>query len=179
MEFIETTLAGAFVVRPRRIDDHRGFFARAFCADEFREHGLNPDMLQLNVGFSHKQGTVRGLHYQKAPHAEAKFVRCTRGAVYDVVVDIRPDSPTRGRWVGVELTADNGSMLYAPEGLAHGYQTLVDETEIYYMTTARYAAASAHGVRFDDPAFGIEWPLPVSVISDPDRSWPDFQPISL
>ena len=118
------------------------------------------------------------MHYQEAPHAEAKFVRCTRGAIYDVIVDLRPDSPTRGQWFGVELTADNGTMLYAPEGFAHGYQTLADDTEMYYMTTARYAAASAQGVRFDDPAFGIEWPLPVSVISDPDRSWPDFRAIS-
>jgi dTDP-4-dehydrorhamnose 3,5-epimerase len=174
MEFSETPLRGAYVVRMKRIEDERGFFARGWCRDEFRAHGLNPDVAQLNVGFSPKKGTVRGLHYQQAPHDEAKFVRCTRGAIYDVIVDLRQASPTRGRWFGLELTADNGTMLYAPEGFAHGYQTLVDDAEMYYLTTAPYAAASAGGVRYNDPALGIEWPLAVTLISKADQQWPDF-----
>lgn len=174
MEFVETRLKGAFIVRIKRIEDFRGFFGRAWCQDEFAKHGLNPNAMQLNVGFSHKKGTLRGLHFQAAPHEEAKFMRCPRGAVHDVIVDLRPDSPTRGQWVGVDLTADNHTMLYAPEGFAHGYQTLDDNTELYYMTTAAYAASSARGVRYDDPAFKIVWPLPVSVISDADKTWPGF-----
>jgi len=174
MEFAETDIKGCFVVRPKRIADARGHFARAFCRDEFAQHGLNPDMLQLNTGFSHKAGTVRGLHYQKAPHDEAKFARCTRGAIFDVVVDLRDGSPTRGHWFGIELSADEGTMVYVPEGCAHGYQALVDGAEMYYMTSARYAPTSASGVRFDDPAFGITWPAPVTIVSDQDRNWPDF-----
>jgi len=174
MEFAETEIKGCFVVRPKRIADARGHFARAFCRDEFAQHGLNPDMLQLNTGFSHKAGTVRGLHYQAAPHAEAKFARCTRGAIFDVVVDLRDGSPTRGRWFGIELTADDGTMVYVPEGCAHGYQALVDGAEMYYLTSARYAPTAAGGVRFDDPAFGIAWPVPVTIVSDQDRNWPDF-----
>lgn len=174
MEFKETKLKGAFLVRQKKIADERGFFARAWCQDEFRQQGLNPQMLQLNTGFSHRAGTLRGMHYQEAPHAEAKFIRCTRGAVYDVIVDLRRDSPTHGEWVGVELTADEGTMLYAPEGFAHGYQTLADNAEIYYMTTALYAPHAAKGVRYDDPAFGIVWPIAVTVISAQDRNWPDY-----
>jgi len=176
MEFVETHLKGAFIVRIKRIEDFRGFFGRAWCRDEFAKHGLNPNATQLNVAFSHKKGTLRGLHFQAAPHDEAKFMRCSRGAVHDVIVDLRPDSPTRGQWVGVDLTADNHAMLYAPEGFAHGYQTLEDNTELNYMTTAAYAASSARGVRYDDPAFKIVWPLPVSVISDADKAWPDYHP---
>lgn len=175
MEFTETSLKGSYVVKPKRIEDSRGYFARAWCTDEFLAHGLNAAMLQLNAGFSRTKGTIRGMHFQSSPHAEAKFIRCTRGAVYDVIVDLRPGSATQGRWFGAELTADNGTMLYAPEGFAHGYQTLVDDTEIYYMTTARYAPGSAGGVRYDDPAFAIVWPYPVSVISEQDRMWPDAQ----
>lgn len=175
MDFVETPLAGAFQVRMKRIEDHRGFFARGFCRDEFAQHGLNGDMVQLNVGFSHKRGTLRGLHFQVAPHAEAKFVRCTRGAIYDVIVDLRPDSPTHGKWFGTELTQANDAMLYVPEGFAHGYQTLTDEAEMYYMTTAAYAAAAAKGIRYDDTAFGITWPLEITVISDADRNWPDYR----
>jgi dTDP-4-dehydrorhamnose 3,5-epimerase len=132
--------------------------------------------VQLNVGFSYKQGTLRGMHFQDPPHDEAKFIRCTRGAVYDVLIDLRRDSPTHGRWVGAELTADNTTMLYAPEGVAHGYLTLCDNTELYYFTTATYAAKAAHGVRYDDPAVGIDWPLAPAVISEADRNWPDFHP---
>src|ERR1043165_7696064 len=131
-------------------------------------------MVQLNVGFSHAKGTVRGLHFQEAPHQEAKFVRCTSGGIYDVIVDLRPDSPTRCQWYGIELTADNGLMLYAPEGFAHGYQALADGAEMYYMTSALYASSAARGVRYNDPAFGIEWPLSASVISSQDENWPDY-----
>ncbi len=174
MEFTETELKGAYVVSLQKIEDHRGFFARAWCQEEFSRHGLSAAMLQLNVGFSHKKGTMRGLHYQVPPHAEAKLVRCTRGAIFDVIVDLRDDSPSRGRWFGAELTAENGRMLYAPEGCAHGYLTLLDETEAYYVTSAYYAASAARGVRYDDQAFGIDWPIPVSVVSEADQKWPDF-----
>jgi dTDP-4-dehydrorhamnose 3,5-epimerase len=174
MEFTETKLSGAFLVSLRRIEDDRGFFARGWCRDEFSKHGLIPNMEQLNVGFSHKKGTVRGLHYQVPPHQEAKLIRCTRGAVFDVIVDLRPDSPTRGQWFGAELSEENALMLYAPEGFAHGYQTLVDNTETYYLTSASYAPAAARGLRYDEPAFRISWPLPVSVVSDADRQWPDY-----
>lgn len=174
MEFIETELKGAFLVRLKRIEDARGYFARGWCREEFAQHGLITGMVQLNVGFSHKRGTMRGMHYQVAPHAEAKFVRCTRGAIYDVIVDLRPDSPTRGRWVGAELTADNGTMLYAPEGFAHGYQTLTEDAEMYYLTTAFYASGSARGIRYNDPTFQINWPLAVTVISEADQKWPDY-----
>jgi dTDP-4-dehydrorhamnose 3,5-epimerase len=174
MKFTETKLKGAFLVGITKIADHRGFFARGFCRDELAAHGLNPNMVQLNIGFSHKLGTLRGLHYQDPPHQEAKFIRCTRGALFDVIVDLRPDSPTRGQWFGAELTQENGVMMYAPEGFAHGYQTLSDDTEMYYLTTTPYAATAARGVRHSDPAFGISWPLPVAVISDPDASWPDY-----
>ena len=175
MEFSATPLPGAYLVRIKKITDDRGFFGRGWCRDEFAAHGLNPNMVQLNVGFSHRSGTLRGLHYQRQPHEEAKFVRCTRGAIFDVVVDLRDDSPTRGQWYGVELTAESGTMLYAAEGFAHGYQTLSDDTEMYYLTSAPYAAQAATGVRYDDPAFGIEWPIPVAVISEADRTWPAFE----
>lgn len=175
MEFTETPLKGAVVVQLKKIQDERGHFARAWCQEEFRNHGLNPHMVQLNVGFSRRRGTVRGMHYQLKPHSEAKFVRCTSGAIHDVIIDLREGSSTFGKWYGVELTSDNGLMLYAPEGFAHGYQTLWDDSEMYYLTSAPYAAAAARGVRHDDPAFGVRWPLPVSVISEADRNWPDFQ----
>jgi dTDP-4-dehydrorhamnose 3,5-epimerase len=154
MEFTETPLKGACVVRLRKIEDDRGYFARAWCRDEFLQQGLNPAMVQLNVGFSHRRGTLRGMHYQLAPHAEAKFIRCTRGAIYDVIIDLRERSPTFGRWYGLELAPDDGLM--------------------YYLTSAHYAPAAARGVRYDDPTFGVIWPLPVSLISVADRQWPDF-----
>jgi dTDP-4-dehydrorhamnose 3,5-epimerase len=174
MQFTPTKIAGAYLVAPHRIDDHRGYFARGWCERELLEHGLTGAMVQLNIGFSHHQGTIRGLHYQLPPHAEAKFVRCTRGAIFDVVVDLRHDSPTRAQWVGAELSEANGLMLYAPPGCAHGYQTLVDNTEAYYLTSLPYAPDAARGVRYNDPAFGIVWPLAVSTISQADSDWPDF-----
>ena len=175
MEFTETILKGAFVVRLKKFEDERGFFARAWCQQEFLEHGLNPQMVQLNTGFSHRRGTVRGMHYQLAPHAEAKFIRCTRGAIYDVLLDLRAGSPTFRQWYGLELTPDNGSMLYLPEGVAHGYQTLQDDSEMYYFASAPFVPAAARGVRYDDPAFGISWPLPVSIMSAADQGWPAFR----
>ena len=176
MDFVETKLTGCFLVQVKKIVDQRGYFGRGFCRDEFTRNHLNPNVTQLNIGFSTQRGTLRGMHYQEMPHAEAKLVRCTRGSIFDVVIDLRSESPTAGQWFGVELTAESGLMLYAPEGFAHGYQTLADETEIYYLTSSPYAAAAARGVRYDDPAFAIEWPLPATVISDADRNWPDFRP---
>ena len=172
MEFIETALKGAFVIRQKKIEDHRGYFARAWCREEFIQHGLNPNMVQLNTAFNFQRGTVRGMHYQEKPHEEAKLIRCTRGAIYDVIIDLRPDSPTCGQWHGEELTSSNSTMLYAPEGFAHGYQTLLDDTEMCYMTSALYAPEAARGVRYDAVAFGIRWPLPVTAISEQDRKWP-------
>jgi dTDP-4-dehydrorhamnose 3,5-epimerase len=175
MHFTETKLKGAFLISLRKIEDQRGYFARAWCTEELARQGLVSSMVQLNTAFSHTSGTIRGLHYQEAPHAEAKLVRCTRGAVFDAIVDLRPGSPTRGQWVGAELSADNSFMLYAPEGFAHGYQTLQDATELCYLTSATYAPSAARGVRYDDPSFGIEWPLPASIISDADQKWPDLK----
>jgi len=158
-----------------RREDERGFFARAWCAREFEEHGLNTRLVQVNVSFNELEGTLRGMHFQRAPHEEAKLIRCTQGAIYDVVLDLRPDSPTHKRWTAVELTADNRRMLYVPEGCAHGYQTLAPETETLYQVSEFYAPASEGGVRWDDPTFGIEWPATDSrVLSDKDASWPDY-----
>lgn len=176
MIFTETKLPGAFIIDLDRKVDERGFFARVWCQEEFAAHGLSTKLVQMNVGFSKRQGTLRGLHFQRPPRAEAKLMRCTRGAIYDVIVDLRPASPTHQHWVGVELTQDNGRMLYAPEGFAHGYQTLTDEAEMYYQTTQFFAPDFATGVRFDDPAFGIRWPAEVTVISSSDRNWPDYSP---
>lgn len=179
MRFTETELAGAWILDLQRIEDPRGFFARTWCEKEFSEHGLNPRVSQRNIGFNHKRGTLRGLHFQLAPDLEAKVLSVTRGAVYDVIVDLRPDSATFLRWIGVELSADNRRLLYAPAGFAHGYQTLTDETELQYLATAPFAPKSARGVRFDDPAIGITWPAPVTVMSDADRNWPPLDPKAL
>jgi dTDP-4-dehydrorhamnose 3,5-epimerase len=174
MKFSESKIQGAFLIELQRRKDHRGFFARSWCAREFEAQGLNPRVVQINVGFTAKKAGLRGLHYQLAPHAEAKTVRCTYGSVFDVVLDLRPDSPTHKQWEAFELGAENHKMLYIPEGCAHGYQTLTDDAEIEYLTSAFYASGSATGVRFDDPAFNIKWPLPLGSISDADRSWPDY-----
>ncbi|MGH8595285.1 MAG: dTDP-4-dehydrorhamnose 3,5-epimerase family protein, partial [Gammaproteobacteria bacterium] len=156
----------------------RGFFARVFCRDEFKQHGLVDEFPQHNVGFNLRKGTLRGMHFQREPHAETKVVRCTRGALFDVALDLRPDSATFKRWVAVDLSAEDHRMLYIPTGCAHGYQTQADNTEVYYMTSQLYAAQSAAGVRHDDPAFAIKWPLPVACISAADVAWPDFTPES-
>ncbi|MFN0171034.1 MAG: dTDP-4-dehydrorhamnose 3,5-epimerase [Bryobacteraceae bacterium] len=172
MEFTQTKVNGAYLVRMKRIEDHRGFFARGWCGLEFARNGLNPNLVQMNVAHNVKKGTLRGLHFQLQPFQEAKSVRCARGAIYDVIVDLRPDSSTHKQWFGVELTAHEGAMLYVPEGCAHGYQTLTDEADMYYLTSNAYEPTAAKGIRFDDPAFGIEWPLPVSAISEADQKWP-------
>jgi dTDP-4-dehydrorhamnose 3,5-epimerase len=173
--FQELEIRGAFVVELEKREDERGFFARAWCAREFAEHGLTPRLVQVNVSFNERAGTLRGMHFQRAPHEEAKSVRCTRGAIYDVVLDLRPDSQSYKRWAAVELSADNRRMLYVPEGCAHGYQTLVDDTETLYEVSEFYAPDSEGGVRWDDPAFGIEWPhADERILSPKDASWPDF-----
>ena len=174
MIFIETKLRGAYVVEPELHMDERGFFARTWCQREFSEHGLNPRLVQCSASFTRRKGTLRGMHYQAEPHQEAKCVRCIRGAIYDVAIDLRPASPTFKHWVALELTADNRRMLYIPEGMAHGFLTLEDDTEIAYMMSEIYALQCARGVRWNDPAFGVEWPFSVTVISERDASYPDF-----
>lgn len=174
MKFSETRLAGAYIIEPDRIEDERGFFARVWCANELARLGLKPVTVQTNIGFSHSRGTLRGLHFQSPPHAEVKIVRCTRGAIFDVIVDLRPGSSTYKGWFGVELNEENRRMIYVPEGFAQGYITLTDDTEMYYTTSEFYHPGSASGVCFNDPVFGIEWPMEPAVISKQDRAWPDF-----
>jgi dTDP-4-dehydrorhamnose 3,5-epimerase len=177
MIFTETELPGAFVLDIEPRDDERGFFARTWCRRELEEHGLSTEIVQCNVAYNHVGGTLRGLHYQAAPHAEVKVVHCLRGAIYDVIVDVRPDSPSYLRWFGVELTAENRRMLYVPEGFAHGYQTLADDTETYYLVSAFHEPTAERGLRWDDPAFGVEWPpAERRIISAKDRAWPDYEP---
>ena len=175
MLFSETKLKGAFLIDLEKREDHRGFFARVWCKDEFAAHGLNPNLAQSNVGFSKQKGTLRGVHFQLQPYAECKLIRCTMGRVLDVVVDLRPSSSTHKQWFCKELSADNRTMLYVPEGFAHGYLTLEDNTELMYQSTQVYAPKHATGVRYDDPAFQIMWPAAILVISDADRSWPVYQ----
>jgi dTDP-4-dehydrorhamnose 3,5-epimerase len=172
MIFEETPLRGAYVIEPERINDHRGFFARVWCKKELERRGLNSELSQSNIGFSHVKGTLRGLHFQKPPHAESKIVRCTRGSIFDVIVDLRPESPTYKRWFGIELSDENGKMVYVAEGMAQGYMTLQDNTEINYHATEFFNAEAASGVRFDDPVLGIRWPMSATAISEQDRSWP-------
>ena len=174
MIFHETKLPGAFEVHLELTPDERGFFARAWCQEEFEAHGLSASLAQCNVSFNTRRGTLRGMHYQAAPYGESKLVRCTKGAIYDVVVDLRPDSPTFRQWIAVVLTAANRHMLYVPEGCGHGFLTLEDETEIFYQMSQLYNAESARGVRWDDPAFQIAWPEKVEVISERDRTYPNF-----
>jgi len=176
MKFTETKVSGVFLIEPEFHADNRGSFARSFCVDEFNEAGIDIHVVQANISFNKHSGAVRGLHYQVSPHAEAKVVRCTSGALYDVVVDLRPDSPSFSQWIGIELNAENRNAMFVPKGCAHGFQTLVDGTEVSYLMSERYVPEAASGVRYDDPAFGIEWPLTVSSVSDRDRSWPDFKP---
>jgi len=172
--FAETKLKGAFVIEIEKLEDERGFFARAWCQKEFEAHGLISQLVQANISYNKMRGTVRGMHYQKAPYAETKLVRCTRGAIYDVAIDLRQGSPTYKQWIGVELTAGNYRMLYVPEGFAHGYQTLEDDTEVFYQVSQFYSPEHERGVRYDDRAFRIEWPIDVQVVSDKDKSWPDY-----
>jgi dTDP-4-dehydrorhamnose 3,5-epimerase len=173
MVFRATNVDGAFVIELERQEDERGYFARAFDKQELARRGLVHEFVQGNVAFNRRRGTLRGLHYQLEPHAEVKLVRCTRGAAFDVALDLRPASPTAGQWTAVELAAESGSMLYIPAGCAHGYETLVDETELFYLTSAAYAPESERGVRWDDPSYRIDWPdLDPKTISLKDRSWP-------
>ena len=174
MIFNKTPLKDAYIIELERIEDERGFFARSRCVREFEEHGLNPNLVQCNVSFNKKKGTLRGMHYQAAPHKEAKLVRCTKGALYDVIIDLRPDSPTFKRWFGVELTAENRKTLYIPEGFAHGFQTLEDETEVFYQMSEFYHPESTRGIRWDDAQFGITWPVELAAISEDDARYPDF-----
>jgi dTDP-4-dehydrorhamnose 3,5-epimerase len=174
MIFRETPLPGAWVLTPERFEDDRGFFARTFCRRDFETRGLDPDVAQCSVSYNHRRGTLRGLHFQTAPHEEVKLVRVTRGAVWDVIVDLRPDSPAFRQHFSVALSAEEGNQLYIPQGMAHGFQTLEDETEVFYQISAFYAPEAARGYRWDDPAFAIPWPEPVTVMSEKDRNLPLF-----
>jgi dTDP-4-dehydrorhamnose 3,5-epimerase len=172
LKFQPTPLRGAFVVEPERIEDDRGFFARSFCQEEFRAHGLNPAVAQCNVSWNRRKGTLRGLHFQAKPHEEAKLVRCTRGAIWDVIVDLRDGSPTRLHWHAVELSTDNRLALYIAEGFAHGFQTLRDDSEVLYQMAELYHPDLARGVPWNDPKIGIAWPLADPILSERDRSYP-------
>lgn len=172
MIFTETTLSGAFIIDLERREDHRGFFARAFCQNEFTDHGLKPVIAQANVAFNKRKGTLRGMHFQFPPSAETKLVRCTRGAILDIIVDLRPESRTYLQHVAVELSADNHRALYVPERFAHGYQVLEDVTETSYQVGEFYAPEAEGGLRYDDPRLGLTWPLPVTEITEKDRSFP-------
>jgi dTDP-4-dehydrorhamnose 3,5-epimerase len=174
VKFTETKLKGAYVIEVEPLADERGFFARSWCQKEFAEHGLNPNLVQCNISFNLKKGTLRGMHYQAKPYQEAKLIRCTRGAIYQVVIDIRPDSITFKQWVGVELTAENYKMLYVPKGMASGFQTLIDDTEVFYQMAEFYHPESGRVVRWDNPAFEIQWPIEVKIISDKDNSEQDL-----
>jgi dTDP-4-dehydrorhamnose 3,5-epimerase len=173
VRFVPTSLTGVYVIEQERHMDERGFFARTWCADEFAEHGLEPNLAQCSVSFNPHRGTLRGLHYQAPPFAEAKLVRCSRGALFDVAVDLRPDSPTFRKWVGSELTEENGRALYVPRGFAHGFLTLADATEVAYQISRPHAPEAARGIRWDDPFHGVAWPERVRVIGSRDRDYPD------
>ena len=175
MIFLETKLTGAYEIQPEPIYDERGFFARSWCQKEFAGHGLNSKLVQCNVSVTSRKGTLRGMHFQAAPFAETKLVRCTRGAIYDVVLDLRPKSPTFRDWIAVVLTAEKRNMVYVPEGCGHGFLTLEDDIEVFYQMSEFYNPEAARGVRWDDPAFQIAWPGKVEVISERDRTYPDFE----
>ena len=175
MHFTETNLRGAFIIEPEKLEDERGFFARCWSGREWAAHGLDSHLVECNLSFNQKKGTLRGMHFQTAPRGQAKLVRCTMGAAYDVIIDLRNESATFKQWVAVELTAWNRLMLYVPVGFAHGFQTLKDETEIFYQMSEIYAPEYAAGVRWNDPAFAVEWPAQVEVISARDNQYPDFE----
>lgn len=179
MKFTESKLKGAYLVEIQKIEDERGFFGRAWCRREFEEMGLNAEIQQLNTSFSSEKGTLRGMHYQADPFQEVKFVRCIQGRIFDVMVDLRPESPTFLQWDGYELSADNGRMLYVPERFATGFLTLEDNCGMYYTTTEFYAPDAARGIRYNDPAVGVEWPAEITGISDVDRDRPDLDPENL
>ncbi|MCC7423285.1 MAG: dTDP-4-dehydrorhamnose 3,5-epimerase [Planctomycetaceae bacterium] len=175
MNYVPTPINGAWIVEPERRTDERGWFARSWCVREFEEHGLNPRLVQCNISFNNKSGTLRGMHFQRAPHGEAKLVRVTKGAIHDVILDLRKDSPSYLKWFGVDLTGDNHRMLYIPEGVAHGFQTLTEESEVFYQMSEFYYGDLQTGVRWDDPAFDIRWPHCESrIIAAKDSAWPDY-----
>jgi dTDP-4-dehydrorhamnose 3,5-epimerase len=181
MIFTETKLKGAYIIELEPIEDERGFFARSFCQKEFEKHGLNPCIVQCNISYNKSKGVLRGMHYQVAPYEEAKLVSCIRGTLYDVIIDLRPDSPTYCQWFAVELAAHRSpliapyKMLYVPKGFAHGFQTLEDNTEVFYQMSEFYHPEYGRGIRWDDPTFEISWPLPVRLISIKDLSYPNFE----
>lgn len=172
MIFRETPLQGAYLIEPELLRDERGFFARTFCRDEFAKHGLNPDLVQCSISYNARKGTLRGMHYQASPHEETKIVRCTAGAIFDVIVDLRPHSSTLRQWFGVELTGGNRRMLYVPHGFAHGFQALVDDSEVFYQMSETFHPECARGFRWNDPAISIAWPLREAIVSQSDRSSP-------
>ena len=173
MIFTETKLPGAYIIDIEPREDERGFFSRVWCVNEFKAHNLNTNLLQCNIAYNHKKGILRGMHFQHQPYAEVKLVRCTKGAVFDVIIDLRQDSPTYKEWLGVELAEENHRMLYVPEGFAHGYLTLRDNSELFYQVTQVYSPDAEGGVRWDDPAFGVQWPATANLlISDKDQNWP-------
>lgn len=174
MLFQPTSLTGAYLIDLQKVEDERGFFARSWCVQEFAGHGLDIRLVQCNISFNKRQGTVRGMHYQMAPFAETKLVRCSRGAIYDVIIDLRPTSPTFLQWLGVTLSAENRTMLYVPQGFAHGFQTLADNTEVTYQMSEFYAPTYARGLRWNDPKVKVEWPLEITVMSMKDQCYPDF-----
>lgn len=174
MKFTEAPIKGVFVVELEKRGDDRGFFARIFCVDEFSKHGMNPTIAQINMSECVYKGTVRGLHYQTSEAAEAKFIRCIKGSVFDVCVDVRPESPTYKKWFGVELSAQNLKAAYIPEGFAHGYVSLEDHSQVIYSASRVYTPGSEKGIRYNDQAIGIQWPIEPTIVSDKDKSWPDF-----
>lgn len=174
MKFVETKLKGSFIIDPERLEDDRGFFARSWCDREAKQYGLEPEWRQCNISYNKARGTMRGMHFQAPPFEEAKLVRCTMGAICDVIIDLRPGSLTFKEWISVELSSANLRMLYIPEGFAHGFLTLQDQSEVFYQMSEFYVPELARGVRWNDPAFGIEWPIDVSVITEKDRTFPDF-----
>ena len=175
MQFEATGLDGAWLIHPERIEDSRGYFVRTFCINEFGEHGLAIEYPQHSVSSSSRKGTVRGMHFQRAPHGEVKLVRCLAGAIWDVIIDIRPQSPTFRQSRGFELSGENGLQLYIPEGFAHGFQTLRDDTRVNYLISRFHVPGAADGIRYNEPGFDVKWPLPVTVISEKDLAWPDFK----
>ncbi len=175
MIFTLTEVEGVFLIDPERLEDERGFFARTWCEAEFAAHGIQVSMPQCNISFNRRKGTLRGMHYQREPHGEGKLVRCTMGVLLDVMIDLRPDSPTYLKHVSAELSAENRRMLYGPPGCAHGFQTLQDDTEVFYQMTVPYLPEAAAGVRYNDPAFALSWPLPVAEITERDRGWPEYR----
>jgi dTDP-4-dehydrorhamnose 3,5-epimerase len=176
MLFYKAKLQDAFIVEPEKIIDDRGFFARVWCKKEISSKGMNPKIVQANIGYNKKKGTLRGLHFQTKPYQEVKIIKCTRGAIFDVIVDLRKKSPTYMQWEGFELSENNRKMVYVPKGFAQGYLTLADDTEIFYLTSEFYSPEHARGIRFNDYAFKIAWPLKINVISNNDKDWPDYVP---